>query len=56
MATGLAQFTASLVCGLVYSRLVWHGRIMLPFLLGSLCALAAIPLLSRVKSPKTLAR
>ena len=48
MCTGLAQLTASVVAGQVYSLLVWHGRIMLPFLLGALCALAAIPLLARV--------
>ncbi|HTW93613.1 MAG TPA: MFS transporter [Tepidisphaeraceae bacterium] len=49
-AAGLAQLTASVIAGLVYSVLLFHGRVMLTFALGAFFALAAIPLLIVVRT------
>jgi MFS family permease len=47
-ATGLGQLTASIIAGAVFSVFIFNGQLMLPFALGSACALAAIPLLATV--------
>jgi MFS family permease len=51
-ATGLAQLAGSVLAGAVYNVFVFHGQIMLPFALGSLFALAAIPLLATISIKK----
>jgi MFS family permease len=51
-ATGLAQLTGSVLAGAVYNVFIFHGQIMLPFALGSMFALAAIPLLVTIPVKK----
>ena len=44
-ATGMAQLAASLAAGALWNVRLFHGTIMATFLMGTLCSVAAVPLM-----------
>ena len=51
--TGVGQLAASLAAGALWDVRLFHGSVMLSFLLGSICATAAIPLMATVRIART---
>jgi len=52
--SGLGQFAASMIAGMAWKLNVFGGRMMVPFLVGSICAAAAIPVVASVRMRATV--
>jgi MFS family permease len=46
--SGLGQLAASLLAGSLWHRQVLNGRLMVPFLIGGVCAALAVPIIATV--------
>ena len=53
--TGMGQLAASVAAGALWRVRLFHGSMMLSFLIGTLCAAAAIPLLASVRVARPVA-
>jgi hypothetical protein len=51
--TGVGQFGASLAAGALWNVRLFNGSVMSSFLLGAVCAAAAVPLMAMVRVAKT---
>lgn len=48
-ATGVGQLVASVAAGALWPVRLFHGSMMVSFLIGAICAAAAVPLVARVR-------
>jgi MFS family permease len=50
-ASGFGQLAASLIAGSLWNVHLWDGRLMAAFIVGSICAILAVPVMMIVRRP-----